>query len=139
MYHRTWEEYSYEEFKLYFPVTESNVVEWRPRRDLEELILYLEDGSTCIYDCINNSMCTIHHEIDIYKMEELDWYEEFRRALRRRMYVERISQSMLSDMTNISQSQISRFVNGRLLPSAYESYLIAKALRCKIGDLLLCD
>ena len=132
-----WEERTYDEFRIYFPRIEKEVVKCTPRRDLEELILDMSDGSRYIYDAINNSLGTLTHEIDRNKMTEVDWYEEFAYVLKRKMYVEGISQKRLSEMTNISQAMISMYVTGRSIPSVYNAVLIAKALKCDVRDLLL--
>lgn len=135
----TWAEQVYEEFKIYFPEIERNVVGYIFREELDELVLDMKDGSRCVYDELNTSLGTISHEIDRKWMTEADWYEEFRHILKRRMRVKGISQQKLSVMTNLSQSMINQYTTGRSLPSVYALELIESALDCDLRGLMLCD
>ena len=45
-----------------------------------------------------------------------------------------LTQSDLSDLTGLSQPQLSRYINGKTLPSAFVVEKLAKALKCNVDD-----
>ena len=71
---------------------------------------------------------------DISNMSEDECKTEFSWRLRSRMQRKRVTQQDLSDMTGISQSCISGYLNGTNMPSFYKADKIAKALGCSVDD-----
>lgn len=67
--------------------------------------------------------------------EEKDFVTNFANNLRHYMNEAKYTQYDLAKDTGISTGNISNYINGRITPTAYKIYLIAKVLNCKPSDL----
>ena len=68
-------------------------------------------------------------------MSEEIWRIIFSKRLKERLAVLDMKQIELAIATNMSESVISRLVNGWKTPSAYDLTVLARALGCSVSDL----
>ena len=129
---------AYEKFKRYGRVTDADILSWRSV-DGFEIVARMVDGSLMRF---NSFDCTIgylkEHEVDErgnYLMGDEEYRQEFAMKLKRLMHSARITQTMLSEYTGISQVSISKYLNGKTLPDCRNLTRIANALRCSITEL----
>lgn len=69
-------------------------------------------------------------------MSEAEWLKEFSLNLRRMMWDARMTQRELADMSCLSESCISRYLNGTHAPSFKAIINLAYALACNTDDLI---
>ena len=72
-------------------------------------------------------------------MSELELLELFSRNLKKMMKEDHMKEECLADETGISQSMISRYVNGQSMPSFLTVVKIADVLFCSLDDFLIDD
>ena len=70
-------------------------------------------------------------------MSELEWIETFAGNLTEIIKESGYSQREVADMTGIMQSTISKYMNGKMMPSVKNIVNLAYALNCDIRE--LCD
>ena len=114
----------YEQMKSYEVVTDYDVY------------IKLKDGSTVLYDDFDRSFRQLPHNRDMLTEEQCRL--EFAYRLYRIMQRSNLTQQELSDMTGISQPQISSYITGKNMPSFYKIDKIAKALGCSVDELRYC-
>lgn len=68
----------------------------------------------------------IYEEFD--EVSELEWLADFSWGLRHLVIESDLSQTYLADFTGLSQSMISKYLKGQVIPSAYAVVLIAREL-----------
>lgn len=69
-------------------------------------------------------------------MSEQEWLEEFSDNLQAMIREAGISQKELANISGISTSDISRYINGQQQPSAKAVVKLAYALECNTDDLI---
>ena len=119
-------------FELNFPAINENVIE-RNIVNNSELIITLKDGSIFLYDDTEKSIRALPKDKD--NLSEDEWRKEFGKRLRKKMNRVGISQNDLALELDITQPQVSCYVNGKVTPSFYIIDKIAKLLKCSIDDL----
>ena len=70
------------------------------------------------------------------KLTDDEMLIEVQRKLRKIMAIKKVNQKRLSEETGISQSLISRYMNGKAVPSILNVMKIAKVLECSLDDLM---
>lgn len=65
-------------------------------------------------------------------MSETEWRTEFSQMLQLTMLNQRLTQQKLSILSGVSQSSISRYINGKSTPSIFDLHRIAKAIGCSV-------
>ena len=70
-------------------------------------------------------------------MSELEWIETFAGNLTEIIKESGYSQREVADMTGIMQSTISKYMNGKMMPSVKNIVNLAYALNCDVRE--LCD
>ena len=70
-------------------------------------------------------------------MSELEWIETFAGNLTEIIKESGYSQREIADMTGIMQSTISKYMNGKMMPSVKNIVNLSYALNCDIRE--LCD
>ena len=70
------------------------------------------------------------------RVREVTWMHIFRENLTRMMIEENMNQVQLSDASGISQSTISKYLNGLQMPTAINIVNLSYALRCSADDLI---
>lgn len=135
---RNWR-WSFNEFLRFYPDFENRVLEWYP---INQTIIMIKtvDG---LYYRYNWMDCTLYgrttspnFEPDEYNTKE-DWVYAFYRNLNDRLSAPGgLSQDMLAYETGISPSTISYYTNGLKIPSIYNLYKIACAIKCSVSELI---
>lgn len=126
----TLEENMYRNFGLSYPWLQEMTMSYEPF-DVFQIIITLKSGERILYDDLENSI----DYITDYNDEEV-WNRRFVKNLNRAIRLSGLDQERLSDLTGISKSTISRYLNGRTKPSMYNVYKIVDAAGCSINDLL---
>lgn len=130
------EGYVLQELQMQFPFLHEDAVDIR-EGDRLELILSMRDGSTVVYDGLNQSFRTLKERDESVKqnLTEQEWRDEFSRKLERKMMLKGVPQERLSELTGISKVMLSRYTNGKSTPSSYNLHKIAEALEIDISEL----
>ena len=101
---------------------------------ISEFLITLNDGRKLIFDRDDNS---IHKLFDRNSdISDEDFKKEFARRLRRRLWHTSMNQEELAERIEISQAQISKYLNGKALPSFLIMDKLARILKCKIDDFM---
>ena len=119
-------------FKNQFPCFADRAVEYREKGPFE-LVVKLDDGHVISYYDTEQGIRRLPSDDSCLTEEECR--EEFGIRLYRIMYDKGVTQSELSEMTGITQSNISNYITGRKTPSFYTVDKIARALDCSIDEL----
>lgn len=119
-------------FKKQFPCFADHAVEYRKKGPFE-LVVKLDDGHVISYYDTEQGIRRLPS--DDSRLTEEECREEFGIRLYRIMCDKGVTQPELSDMTGITQSNISNYINGRKTPSFYTVDKIARALDCSIEEL----
>lgn len=65
-----------------------------------------------------------------------EWQERFGNNLDRRIRMSNITKKEFADKLNIDNVQLSRYINGHVMPTAYTLYKMTKLLNCTMDELL---
>lgn len=122
----------YLEFGMYFPDIEKYVVEAYRTNNPFELIVKLNDGESFSYYSLHKTLRRLPKKE--YLREEPRLRREFGLRLRQIMEVKNVSQVMLSNLTGLTQPNISQYINGTKTPSFFTVDKIARALNCSTDD-----
>lgn len=127
----------YDNFALHFPSLYERMVRWYPISE-REIVVELDDNRRYVYNLVGDLLSRAYEEedIDILDMEENYWREHFSRRIRKKLYNTATNQDMLSMRTGISETTLSKYVNGKVTPSAFNLYKIARALECSANELI---
>lgn len=72
-------------------------------------------------------------------MSQREWREKFAFRLRKKMRNKGLTQKDLSELTGISEDNISRYIKGYRVPGAYNLMRICTVLECRSDELLYFD
>ena len=132
----------YNAFKKTYPSIGKNVAHWYPSGHLE-ITARLNDNSKVVYSYLENKGRVIPPEENKMIVEEKrmymdqeEWMEEFSDRLECMMESVDITQTELSRLTGISDRTIRRYLDGDVIPSAYNVCLMAKVLGCYVNELI---
>jgi DNA-binding Xre family transcriptional regulator len=100
--------------------------------NMEWLIVTLDDGDRIIFDSFENTIRRIPR--DSGHLSEIEARKEFGVRLRKLMFQRGITQTELSNCTNISQARLSDYITGKHSPSFYIVDKIAKVLECSTDE-----
>lgn len=125
---------SFQENEKYTYIAE-RMKSWSPY-DETRIIIEMGDDYHYIYDMSDDSLNLFlnREEIDELLPED-EWQKRFGRRLCDKMKKARISQGELSEMTGISTVTLSKYMNGRSMPSGYNIKKIARCLGCYVREL----
>jgi DNA-binding Xre family transcriptional regulator len=99
-----------------------------------DTIFELSDGQKFLYDELSDNTYIIRsHELPYLSKEE--WIKEFSRKLINKMGLRGVSQKELAQFLNISDSSMSRLINGKCNIDVYLVQRIAAYLNCTVSDL----
>lgn len=121
-----------------YPDLADNVIDWFPSGQME---ITLKVGKTkgeierYTYDMLSRTVRRISKHYEEMDITEEEWRKEFTRKLHIKMRNMCINQEMISERTGISQAMISKYINGKAVPSAYNIRKIAHALNCSFMEL----
>lgn len=121
-------------FKDRYPDFAKDVVDWYPIGQME-IAVKNSKGDKHIYNMINQTFAALktRKTSDTY-LDEDEWSKEFSYKLNKKMRMIGINQEGLSDLTGISRVSISKYMNGKAIPSVYNLEKIAWALECPISE-----
>lgn len=120
----------FKKFESYFPIIATNVISCRDISEYE-IEFVLADGSAFVYDDLNKSIRKLPQD---HNMTEAEYRKEFGIRLRRMLMIKHVTQTDLSGMTGISQTIISKYINGQNTPGFYAVDKICRALGCSADD-----
>lgn len=121
-----------EKLERYFPELLNEIEHYKDLK-YAEVILYLKDGSVLRFDGIENRLKRLPSNMD--DMTDEEFQIELGLRLRRAMAFNRINQEELSYRTGISQSVISRYLNGKNSPNHIVLRKLCRAIGCTYYDL----
>lgn len=119
-------------FKKMFPLIAEDAIEYHENGPFE-LIVKLNNGRVISYYDSEQGIRRLPTD-DSFLTED-ECRTEFGIRLYRIMYRKGITQSELSSLTGITQSNISNYITGTKTPSFYTVDKIARALDCSIEEL----
>ena len=115
-------------------------VGWYPS-GRHQIVIQYENGRRDVYNSVLSNkerLRTVYDPNKSVSYEELSeeaWMREFSIILKHKLRVLRIDQETLSELTGISRVSISKYVNGKAIPSTRNIELIARALQCSTEEL----
>lgn len=126
----------FNEFKACYPSDGIHAIKYWENGPYE-IYIRLDDGKILAFDFIDKSIRIARP----YKepLSDDDRVHEFGRRLCRLMYIKGLTQNDLSEITGISQTMISFYVNGRSVPSFDKVDKICRALGCSMDELRYID
>lgn len=136
MSHRTgneWLDDMIDTADLYIPFITEKAVSYHEGSP-GELIIETNNGRKVSFDTFTHVCRYIPNDERLN--DESVYRAEFGRRLRRVMTVRGITQDELSEKTGIPQTTISRYLCGKVTPSIFKVYQIAKVLECCVDDLM---
>lgn len=95
-----------------------------------ELLLELDDGTVLIYDDIYNDL----YAVDFTTRD--GWLREFGRRVRHYATLRGIRQGDLARIIGVTQPLISKYMQGKMMPSAKQAYKLSVALGCTLDYLI---
>lgn len=117
----------FENFKARFPYIADKSVSYKLTSN-HDMSIKLVDGDIFLYDDIDGSIRRLPMDSD--NLTEYECRKEFSDRLYKMMARRGITQSTLSEMTGLTQAQISKYINCKSTPNFYTVDRIAKALGC---------
>ena len=111
----------------------SKVVEWRPSDDLE-ISIDFDDGRFCYFDGFSEEI-RWPYRLGCRTREEA-WRRMLAFKINRRMNITGTTPHELSERSGISYTTISKYTNGRAMPSAFNLHRLGEALGCKASDFI---
>lgn len=125
----------YDNFKLYYPQFESQVIDWYPS-GRNSIIVVLKDGSTFEYHDRLSSIKYIPIKDDARGIEEDEWRKRFSSNLIVKMEDSGFDQTYLAEQCGVSRAMINRYVHRKATPNGWVIEKIARALKCSITELI---
>ena len=122
-----------EQFQQNFPLMSDQIKQFRGLGD-SRIEIHYEDGSIGIFDGYLNSLQYFPFGKKPV-MTESRWRKELGHKIFRTVNMKGIPLYRLSEMSGISESSISQYVNGKATPSSYTLKKIAVALGVTVGYL----
>ena len=119
-----------QEVELYFPLL-SEKAKSIEKISISEYVIKTYDGEVYLYDSFDK---TYRELPERSAMDEPRFRIEFGRRLKHLMYIKGFTQRDISDLTGLSQQQISSYMTGRNLPSIYITDRLARVLNCSMDE-----
>lgn len=124
----------FDDFCDYWRDVSEEIVDWSPS-GTDEIIVRNENDMTWLYNYLDKTLRKIYKKSDADLSEE-EWRYNFSVKLKRKMRAELMSNIELSNRTGISTIMISKYINCKSSPSAYNLQKIADALGTTISALV---
>lgn len=125
-------------FNLMCPHEAYDVVGVR-RGNKDTLIFTTVDDNEIIWNCYTNRIEIPKNNSELSDLNEMDedsWNKIFGKRLKQQMMSVGITQATLSRLTNITQSTVSKYCSGEVIPTAMNLVKIARVLKCDVNDLV---
>lgn len=130
-----WNQEVFRKFSMHYPVVADKVVDQIYIGD-GECMFTLSDNYKVRYDVFDNNVSYIYPRTgNPTRLTEEEWLQEFSRRLRKKMWMNDVTQKQLSKEINISERMVSKFVNGKKEPGYYIVSRIASYLKCDVREL----
>ena len=128
----------FDDMCVYYSFLTDDAIDWRVTGP-NEIIVTLGDSTMVRYNGLTHRYTVLSKNVseDDYFMSEEECKREFGMRLRKCMYERAMSQTRLSELTDISQVMLSKYINGKGLPGYYNISRIARALKCSVDDLMV--
>lgn len=117
-----------------YPNIAKRIVDWYPV-GRNEIMVKTDDGDRSIFNYIGASLRKLNFDNDTTGITEEQWRNEFSKRLCTKMSSSGMAQWQLARLTGISEMTISKYMNGRSTPSAYNIRKLAIALNCSVQEL----
>lgn len=128
--------YVLDDLALYYPDLANRCVYWYPSGH-DCITIKLENGEKYEYEHGLNIIRKIQtYESDPLDIEDGEWSNIFASNIRRRMSMCCINQERICELTGISSVSMSKYMNGKAIPSTRNLCKIAKALKCSASELV---
>lgn len=132
----------YEEFLQYILkcdpfATQDDVLEVRELNEWD-LLIEFKDGRKMIYDRFTNYHKHVFYD-NVHELTDAQEKKGFSYRLRTMMKRKWISQEEMAERIGVTQTMISRYINGQALPSVLVVRKIAKVLDCSMDDFFYKD
>lgn len=122
-----------EQFRMYFPTLYDRATDWWKSGPYHVTAL-LDDNSRVEFDSSDN---TIRWVNAIDRSVDSDIFRrEIGRNIKKFMIYRGVSQQDLVEKVGVTQSMMSRYINGTSMPGVDKLHNIASVLGCHIDDLL---
>lgn len=103
----------------------------------DEILITMSDGTELVYNVFMDKLRRVNKQFnDNRDVNEDSWREMFSIRLCGKMRLRAMSRWKLSELTGISEVTISKYMNGKATPSAYNLRKIAIVLECPISELM---
>lgn len=121
-----------EDLKAYFPMDWERTIKYWKNSEYE-LCIKRDDGEIFIYDYADKSIRRMSPNVE--NITEETFKKEFGIRLSRLMWNKGLTQEELAKRTGMTQSQLSGYITGRVVPSFYKVCKIAEVLGCSTDRL----
>lgn len=120
----------YENFLRNFRFLKNKAIDYEPYTKYE-IIVRLNTGERVLYDELNQT-------IEILRPIETEaaWRWQFANRLTKRIRLCGMLQDEVARKTGIARTTLSRYTNGRAVPTLYNAQKLAEVLNCTVNDLL---
>lgn len=117
--------YIFEQFLLHNPIYKDHVIRWIPDGKFT-ILVKVDDGDTIQFNLVHSTRRVIKD----WDGSDDKWKKEFTERLREKMWENRVDQTLLSELTGLSQQSISAYLHGTRIPTGMAISKIADALEC---------
>ena len=121
----------FNEMQAYFPFLAEDAVDGYSNGP-NEIVVILSNGDKVRYNAVTKVYSMTHDR-------EVNYRKEFADRLELCMQSRGMNQSRISDVSGISRVTISKYLNGRCLPTYEHISRLARALHCSPDDLVYYD
>ena len=121
-------------FMLYCPFDNVEVLSQKSVGDCDTIFV-LSYGERILFDTLSKGMKRLQHHEDNEELTDDEWHREFRRKLRKKITLSRLSQKELSDILGVSENTVSNYVNGKSYPNVQVLRKMCKTFKCTTDEL----
>jgi DNA-binding Xre family transcriptional regulator len=121
------------DFSDYFPLISKDAVDFY-RTGRFEITVIFNDRRKAYYNYMNKTIHFIKPKDEQYT--EDFWKKQFAISLSRKLTDKCMTQKDLSERSGISQMSLSKYINGKSVPSSYAVTRLADALECSVSELI---
>lgn len=123
-------------FKQMYRRMYERMIDYKQLTD-HDILVVLDNGDKVLYDDFDKTYRMLPY--DIYNLSEESYGIEFGKRLSSLMIRKGVTQYDLSCLTGLSQSTLSRYINGISVPNVYNFNKIIKAVRCSEDEIHYLD
>lgn len=118
----------------------AEVLDWYPSAHME-ITVKLSDDTTMVYEFIGDKCYEVKNTNAVMYSDkritdsEIKWRKNFADRLWKKMNKSGIGRDRLSELTGISTVTLSKYLNARATPSAFNLERISNVLKCSVSEL----